>query len=85
MKDMSKKITMRCNICANDHFLVVNSNIKDLLSAPDDTLIKCSDCGRTITKEQLILENRHIIDANIEDFKKEIIKELQKEFNKKFR
>jgi hypothetical protein len=38
--------------------------------------VKCSDCGRLTTKEQLFEENSENIDANVEDFKKEIMKEV---------
>jgi len=53
--------------------------------SPDETEIKCSDCGLITTKEQLIKDNNHIIEANIEDFKEEIIKQLQKDLKKIFK
>jgi len=85
MKDMEKKINMKCGICGNDQFSTVDETIEDLLNASNDAEIRCSDCGRVITKEQLIEENRHIIDVNVEDFKKEIFKEIQKDFQRRFR
>lgn len=85
MKDMEMSIDMKCSVCGNDQFSTVDKSIEDLLSAPDDTEVKCSDCGRIITKEQLIEENNHIIEANIEDFKDEIMKQLQKDIKKIFK
>ncbi|SUU15989.1 Uncharacterised protein [Aerococcus viridans] len=85
MKDMKMNITLKCSVCANDQFSTVEENIEDLMDAPDETLIKCSDCGRVVTKEELIKENSHIIDANLEDFKKDIFKEVEKDLKKAFK
>ena len=78
-------IGMKCSICGNDQFSTVDESIEDMLNAPDETEVKCSDCGRVTTKEQLIEDNSHIIDANIEDFKDEILKQLQKDLKKIFK
>jgi uncharacterized Zn finger protein len=85
MKDMEMTISMKCSICGNDQFAAVDESIEDMLNAPDETEVKCSDCGRVTTKEQLIEENSHIIDANVEDFKDEIMKQLKKDFKKMFK
>ncbi|AMC01955.1 ECs_2282 family putative zinc-binding protein [Aerococcus viridans] len=82
---MKMNITLKCSVCANDQFSTVEENIEDLMDAPDETLIKCSDCGRVVTKEELIKENSHIIDANLEDFKKDIFKEVEKDLKKAFK
>jgi len=79
---MKMNITLRCSVCANDQFSTVDDTIDDLMDAPNETLIKCSDCERVVTKEELIDENSHIIEANIEDFKKDIVKEVEKEIKK---
>jgi len=85
MKDMQKSIKMLCSVCGNDQFSTIDESIENLLDAPDETEIKCSDCGLITTKEQLIKDNNHIIEANIEDFKEEIIKQLQKDLKKIFK
>lgn len=85
MKDTSKQINLRCSICANDQFSTIDVSFEDLLKAPDETLIECSDCGRIISKEQLIEENRDNIEANINDLKDDVFKEIQKEFKKLFK
>lgn len=85
MKDMEKSISMKCSVCGNDQFSTVDESIEDMMNAPDETEVKCSDCGRITTKEQLIEENSHIIDANIEDFKGDIMKQLKKDFKKMFK
>lgn len=78
-------ISMKCSVCGNDQFSTVDESIEDMMNAPDETEVKCSDCGRITTKEQLIEENSHIIDANIEDFKGDIMKQLKKDFKKMFK
>ena len=85
MRDMEKRINMKCSVCGNDQFSTVDESIDDMLNAPDETEVKCSDCGRITTKEQLIEENSHVIEANLEDFKDEIVKQLQKDFDKMFK
>lgn len=85
MKDMEMRVNLKCSVCGNDQFSTVDENIEDLLDVPDETLIKCSDyCGRVVTKEELIEESSHIIDANIEDFKKDIFKKAEKDLKKAF-
>ncbi|MCL6479669.1 MAG: hypothetical protein K6T65_14910 [Peptococcaceae bacterium] len=85
MKDMEMRIIMKCSICGNDQFSTLDESIEDMLNTPDETKVKCSDCGRVTTKKQLIKENSYIIDANIEDFKDEILKQLKKDFKKMFK
>jgi uncharacterized Zn finger protein len=85
MNDMEMSISMKCSVCGNDQFSTVDECIEDMMNAPDETEVKCSDCGRVTTKEQLIEENSDIIDANVGDFKDEIVKQLQKDFKKMFK
>ncbi|WP_181005381.1 MULTISPECIES: ECs_2282 family putative zinc-binding protein [Clostridium] len=85
MKDMEMNIKLRCSVCGNDQFTALDESVKDINEAEDDIEIKCSDCGRIITKEQLIEENSSLINDNIEDFKDEVIKELDKEISKIFK
>ena len=73
-------ISLMCSICGNDQFSIVD-DAEDF----NETKVKCSDCGRIIIKEQLIEENSHIIDANVEEFKEEAIRQLQKEIKKIFK
>lgn len=85
MKNMEKLITLRCSICGNDQFSSVDGSIEDIKDAEDEVKVKCSDCGRVISKGELIEENSEIIDANMEDFKDEIMQELMKDIKKMFK
>jgi len=85
LKDMGMRINLKCSVCGNDQFSAVDETVEELLDAPDDTLVKCSDCGREVTKEEFIKENSHIIEANVEDFKADFIKEFEKDLKKAFK
>jgi uncharacterized Zn finger protein len=85
MKDLSRKIPLHCPVCGNDQFSSVDDSNDNLSDAPDETKIKCSDCGAIHTKAELINENQNIINANIEDVKREALKELKKQVKKAFR
>ena len=85
MKDMEMSINLKCSVCGNDQFSVVDETVEELLDAPDDTLVKCYDCGREVTKEEFIKENSHIIEANVEDFRADIMKEFEKDLKKAFK
>lgn len=82
MKDISRNVTLICNICGNDQFETLDTKYEDMRKAPGNTRFKCSDCGRIITKSELLEENKEIINANIEDVKKETITEIEKELKK---
>ena len=84
MKDYSREIKMLCPVCANDQFSSLDG-FDDLDIAPDNSKLQCADCGATFTKEELIEKNQHIIDANIEDVKKDLLKDLEKEIKKMFK
>ncbi len=79
MKDIQKIVTMKCSVCGNDQFSCIDEKI-NLQDADNSAEVKCSDCGRVTTKEQLIEDNRYIIDANLQDIKEEAIKAIKKLF-----
>ncbi|QBP43181.1 ECs_2282 family putative zinc-binding protein [Paenisporosarcina antarctica] len=84
MKNMEMSISMQCSVCGNEQFSTVDESI-DMVDALDETEVMCSDCGRVTTKAQLMEENSHIINANIGDFKDEIMKQAQKDIKKMFK
>ena len=82
MKDLSRNVKMLCPICGNDQFAALDSSFDDLHDAPDDTRLKCSDCGCVLTKAKLIESNQEAINATIEEVKKDAVKEFEKELKK---
>ena len=85
MKNLKKTVILHCPICGNDQFTLTDCDFEDLAAAPDETRIKCSDCQNVFTKSDLIQENQSAINANIEDFKKDVVKEIENEIKKKFK
>ena len=47
-------------------------------NAPDETAVKCSDCGTIFTKAELIHDNSERIEMAVEEVKTEAIKEIEK-------
>ena len=85
MKNMEMEICLKCSVCGNDQFAVIDESIQDISDADGDVEVKCSDCGKVITKDELLEENSYIIEANIEDFKNDIMKAIEKDFKKIFK
>lgn len=81
----SRKVTLYCPTCGNDQFSSVDVEIDDLSDAPDDTRIQCADCKCIFTKAELIEANQDIINANIEEMKKDLLKDLEKKLKKMFK
>lgn len=85
MKDLCRNVKLYCNICGNDQFESLDKEFVNLKEAPGTVRIRCSDCGKIFTKEELIEENQRVIDANIEDIKREAIKDVEKELKNALR
>ena len=84
MKDYNRNIAMLCPICGNDQFSTID-NVEDLQEAPDETRIQCSDCKKILTKAELLESNQHIIDANIEEVEKDLMKNIENKLKKMFK
>ena len=85
MKNMQMEICLKCSVCGNDQFSAIDESIQDISEADGDVEVKCSDCGKVVTKDELLEENSYIIAANIEDFKNDIMKAIEKDFKKIFK
>lgn len=85
MQNIEKEITLMCSVCGNDQFITVDEINQDISDVDDDVEIKCTDCGRVVTKGEFLEENSYIIEANIEDYKDEILKQIEKDVNKIFK
>ena len=81
----SRNVTLYCPTCGNDQFSCVDMEIDDLSGAPDDTRIQCADCKCIFTKAELIETNQDDINANIEEMKKDLLKDLEKKLKKMFK
>jgi len=81
MKRLSRSVRMICKICGNDMFEFLDKT-DDLISAPENTKLRCSDCKKIYTKQELIDDNEEAVNSYIEEIKKDAIEEIKKEINK---
>jgi hypothetical protein len=85
MKDLSRNVTLYCNVCGNDQFSALDDELEDLMDASDTTKVICSDCGKIFTKAELLEENQEVINANLQDIQDEAIEEFNKELKRMFK
>ena len=85
MKDLSRNVTLFCDVCGNDQFSTLDEIKCELSEAPDGTRMQCSDCGKVFTKAELLEVNQEVINANLEEIKNEAIKEMEKKLAKAFK
>lgn len=82
MKNLDRSVSMLCPVCGNDQFESLNPEWDDFSDAPDDIKFRCSDCGKIITKEDLLSENSEIIEFSIDELKNDAVKEIENELKK---
>ena len=82
MQDLYRNVVLLCPTCGNDQFKALDEIQGEFKDAEDNARFRCSDCGLIITKGELLENNQDVINANVEDLKKDVIKELEKEFRK---
>lgn len=80
-----RNVTLYCPTCGNDLFSYTDVGTDDLLEAPDEVKIQCTDCKCIYTKEELIEANQDIINANIEEVQQNLIKDIEKSLKKLFK
>lgn len=81
----SRNVMLYCPTCGNDQFSSVDVENDGILYAPDNTRIQCADCKCIFTKAELIEANQDVINANIEEVKQDLIKDLEKKLKKMFK
>ena len=79
----NKIIRLYCPICGNDQFISLDD--AEFIDSTDSTRFKCSDCKNTFTKEEIIESNEDIINANIEEFEEDVLRDIEKELKKIFK
>jgi ribosomal protein S27AE len=69
-----RSISMQCPTCGGTDF-----------ESDDSPEIRCGQCDRTMTKHELREANGERIQAEVEDVKAEIMKDIKKDFSKMFK
>lgn len=85
MRDLSRNVSLLCSICGNDQFESLDGEFESAEATPDDARFKCSDCGSTFTKEELISENTEKINIAMNELEQDAVKEIEKEINRMFK
>ena len=70
-----RNISLLCPVCGNP----------EMEHAEDYEIVKCTDCGKELTKDELIQENGSSIDAHVNEIKKEVSKDIQKQLGDIFK
>lgn len=82
MKNLDRNVSILCPVCGNDQFESLNPEWNDFSDAPDDIKFRCSDCGKVMSKEDLLSENSEKIEVAIDELKNDAVKEIEKELKK---
>lgn len=69
--DYSRQVTLLCPVCGNSQFTTIS-----------DSRYSCSDCQAEFDKESLISQNTESTEAMVEDLKKELLADIEKDFKR---
>ncbi|EKN3890202.1 TPA: hypothetical protein ACPY8E_003983 [Yersinia enterocolitica] len=70
-----REIILLCPTCGNS----------EMKHSDESSIVKCTNCNREMTKDELIEENGQSIDDHVSEVKKEIINDFEKEVSKIFK
>ena len=80
--EIERKVTLRCPVCGNDQFESLNVDHDDLINAPETAKLRCSVCGKTHTKEDLIAANGEALDIAKDEIVADVMKDFEKQWKK---
>lgn len=64
----NRNIILLCPVCGNS----------DMEHVEESEIVRCIDCGKELTKYELIQENGPSIDAHVDEIKKELKNDIEK-------
>ena len=82
MKNIERKVPMRCPVCGNDQFESLDVDHDDLIDALGTAKLRCSDCGAIHTKEELIAANGEAFDIAKDEMVADVMKDFEKQWKK---
>lgn len=82
MRNLDRNITMLCPLCGNDQFSLVDKEYQELVDAPDNARIKCSDCDTIYTKQEILSANAEKISIAAEEMVQDAMQDFEKELKK---
>ncbi|MRS13265.1 MAG: hypothetical protein EG823_09420 [Actinobacteria bacterium] len=72
-----RQVTLLCPACGSDQFSFDDEE--------EDGPVKCVNCGRETTRDELIAENGETIEAHVAEVGEEVTADIAKELNKSLR
>jgi len=75
--DYGKNVEMICPVCGSRTF----EYDKEI----EDSPVKCDSCKKEFTRDGLFEANRENLTANMDDLKKEVLKDTESEIKKMFK
>lgn len=69
----NRRVSMLCPTCGSDQF---SCNDEE-----EESDVTCANCGRVMTREELIRENSENIDLQVADMSEQISRDAAKELN----
>ncbi len=85
MENLTRYAKIICPLCGNDQFGFVDCEYTDPMDAPDDAVLRCSDCGSTYTKAELLGENQESISNTLEEMMEDLQADLAQQLKEMFR
>lgn len=82
MKDYTRNVSLRCPVCGNDQFESLDVEHDDLSDAPDTARLRCSDCSKIHTKEELIEANGEALDIAQEEMIADVMRDFENQWKK---
>jgi len=67
----NRNIALLCPVCGNT----------EMEYSDESEIVKCIGCGKELTKDELTQENGAAIEAHVDEIKKELTKDIQRQFN----
>lgn len=69
----ARSVKLHCSTCGSTDF--------EYDQERDDGPVRCTSCDRVFTRDELIRENGATIDASVDELKREVVTDFQKEMN----
>ncbi|MGG6101254.1 ECs_2282 family putative zinc-binding protein [Pantoea allii] len=71
----NRNIILLCPVCGNS----------EMEHVEESEIVRCIDCGKELTKDELIQENGASIDAHVNEIKKELTHDIEKQLKDMFK
>ena len=74
-RDYSQSVSLMCSTCGG----------KDFSFEDENGPVRCVECSRVFSREELIRENGAVVEAVVDDIKEQVLKEAGKKLRNMFK